>query len=779
MSIQHDTEKESGVPPRASPAVQDERTPFVQGFPPPPRPPMFSFQGFPPPPRPPRQQRSGFWILISALALMLVLLAGLGIFFIPALLQRPGGQATATPTAPVQVTPTTATTPTTPVTTPTAPVVTPTPTPGVVLGPQACPAPASNSAYWNAIIGTIAGKRQVEGISCANILGQPSLQAVVQVRYIASGVLDVYGFDHISAHPTRIFLLQGLANGDARISGYNTIMTAETDRNPATPDLFREFQWSASKGGLVQVAFPGIFPDLTRYQAEADQAWVTTGRDSWKKDAKQVALRFVNAFLNWQVPATAIIVSGGGASDVNATVRVRAEIPGTSVAKRPYLTVMLSRLEGNTHNMWVAIALNQGSTLLTTIQPRSLIASPVKLEGTGSPYEGDIGEAYILDHAYARVGHAHLTVPPGWGMRNGPYSVQVGYELSFTRGPQEGVVEVEQTNPSGLGSFAAVMVKVLLNPQPRVVQGPVFCPVAALAGLGIDTIGGLTPRCANLKGTPSLQALLPANGKFVVYDQITSAHPVQIWSIQTQSAQISGVNTIMTDDVVNGSHVYREFRWSSKAGTFVQIVFPGMYPDLTRWQAEEGQRQVIVGEAPRISALATVIGRPGDKAHPGLMATVTGLKGWTGKLVKGGGSRDLTAVVEATYQGGNVTRVTLSRLEGTLSGIWEVTAVQRSGISISTPGVGSTITSPVMVAGSGPQFESQVGTIYILDRLYTRIGRAFAMGNAGFGSGPFTASVSYSSNLQGGAQEGIIELIHETGKSSADGVVLVKVLISA
>jgi len=756
MSIQHDTATKQEVPPLS----RDER--------------VLPAPRFPQPPRPPARSRRNLWVLIGALLLTFALLASLGIFFIPTLLQHPGGQATATPTTPVQITPTT------PAATPTAPVITPTPTPGVVLGPQACPVPASNSAYWNAIIGTIAGKRQVEGISCANILGTPSLQAVIQVRYIADGTLDVYGFDHISASPVRIFLLQGLADGDARISGYNTIMTAQADQNPAAPDLFREFQWSVSRGGLVQVAFPGIFPDLTRYQAEADQAWVTTGRDSWKNDAKQVALRFVTTFLKWRVPATAITVSGGGSSDVSATVRVRAEIPGAPVKERPYLIVSLSRLEGNTHNMWVAIALNQGSMLLTSIQPRSLVASPVKLEGTGSPFEGDIGEAYILDHQYARVGHAHLTVPPGWGMRSGPYSVQVGYELSFTKGPQEGVVEVEQTNPSGLGSFAVVMVKVLLNPQPRIVQGPVFCPVADLAALGIDTVGSLTAHCGNLKGSPSLQALLPANGTFVVYDQIASAHPVQVWSIQTQNAQISGVSTILTDDVVNGSHVYREFQWSSKAGTFVQVAFQGMYPDLTRWQAEEGQRRVIVGETPSIGALDTVIGlQRNANTYPGLMTTVTGLKGWTGRLVKGGGSRDLTAVVEVTYQGGNVTQVTLSRLEGNPGGIWEVTAVQRSGLSISTPASGSLITSPVTVAGFGPQFESQVGTVSILDSRYTRIGSASAMGTAGFGSGPFTASVSYVSGFHGVAQEGLIVLIHSTGKSSDDAVVLMKVFISA
>ena len=124
--------------------------------------------------------------------------------------------------------------------------------------------------------------------------------------------------------------------------------------------------------------------------------------------------------------------------------------------------VTLSRLEGNMHNMWVATALEQGSPLLTSIQARCLVVSPVKLAGTGSAFEGDIGEAYILDHQYTIVGHAHL-VSQGVGMGEGPYSVLVNYNTSFKRGPQEGVVEVQHTSPVGFGPSAVVLVKVLLG----------------------------------------------------------------------------------------------------------------------------------------------------------------------------------------------------------------------------------------------------------------------------------------------------------------------------
>ena len=106
--------------------------------------------------------------------------------------------------------------------------------------------------------------------------------------------LDVYVFNNItSKNPTQIFKLTGLIKGEAKMSYYNSIMTAEVNPNSTlnagksvsqmTPDLYREFAWI--NGSMTQVAFPGIFPDMTRYQAEADQARSMLGHDTWKNDA--------------------------------------------------------------------------------------------------------------------------------------------------------------------------------------------------------------------------------------------------------------------------------------------------------------------------------------------------------------------------------------------------------------------------------------------------------------------------------------------------------------
>jgi hypothetical protein len=207
--------------------------------------------------------------------------------------------------------------------------------PGVILGPQQCPAGIGDAARWNTHIGTNHGERSVEQVSCAHLTGTSTLQSLVTVRHKGSNrLLDVFVFDQISStSPRQLFKLSGLIKGEAKISGYNTILTAQVDTNSRAnagksastmmADVFREFDWSATIGTLVQVAFPGLYPDLTGYQAEADQIRINGGQDRWKNDPQQVAKAMVRQFFQWQRPLTSWLTSGGGARDVCATVRVQ------------------------------------------------------------------------------------------------------------------------------------------------------------------------------------------------------------------------------------------------------------------------------------------------------------------------------------------------------------------------------------------------------------------------------------------------------------------------
>ena len=303
-----------------------------------------------------------------------------------------------------------------------------------------------------------------------------------------------------------------------------------------------------------------------------------------------------------------------------------------------------------------------------------------------------------------------------------------------------------------------------------------------------------------LIGTSSVQAVVvardilgggPVYRDVFVFDKINDPKPQLLWHesrLLHGDAKISGYNTVMTAQVDANSSInkgklegalttdlFREFKWSSKSGTFVQVVFPGMFPDMTRWQAEESQNAVLAGQDPwRLDPVQTT-------QHWNLIAG-------TAKLVKGGGPYDLSAEVDVTYpdQGGPttnipITQVTLSRLEGNIDGVWEITSVSSDWLFIYTPKSGTTISSPVPVTGFGPQFEAVIGAVFIRDHLYheIQVGSNFAM--APDGSSPpslFSLDVTYTSSSKGMAQDGIVELAHSSGASFARGTVMVKVLIS-
>src|SRR5579863_5908810 len=357
MNIQHtDTDKNQETPYQNSASRHTEDTVQSEKASP--------IESFSQPPRRPTPTRRDRLFVIAAVIIALVLILSVGAIVIS---QHPAAQITPTPTAPA----------TTLTPTPGGGDTTPTSVPGIVWGPQPGPAGVSDPTYWDRILGTQGTNTKVEHVYFANVLGNPSLQALVTVRHSdVNSTLDVYVFDKItSTNPTQLFKLQGLVKGDAKISGYNTILTAEVDQNSTlnagkssaqwTQDLFREFEWNASKGTLVQVAFPGIFPDLTRYQAEADQASVNQGHQPWKNDPAQVAKALAQQILQWSRPLTTIVTSGGGAYDVYATVKVQEQgLQGQSVG--PFINVTLSRLEGNTHNLWVATSVTDAQAL--TIQ---------------------------------------------------------------------------------------------------------------------------------------------------------------------------------------------------------------------------------------------------------------------------------------------------------------------------------------------------------------------------------------------------------------------------
>jgi uncharacterized lipoprotein YmbA len=343
--------------------------------------------------------------------------------------------------------------------------------PGIGLGPQSCPDAVKAPVYWDAIIPTQNGVTHVEKVMCGNLTGNATLQALVTVRYQGTGqILDVYVYNDItSPSPSQLFKLQNLYKGDAKISVYNTVLTVEVDQKSSinagkndtemSQDLFREFKWSDGAGTLVPVSFPGIFPDLTRYQAENDQALVNHGEDAWKLNAEQVANHMASDthLLNWPSNTQVVVLSGGGSSDSSAEVTVKNPAPAGNT-----INVSLERLEGNTNGgIWEVVSVTAAGMSITSPQSRDVLSSPVKVTGTGNAFESVIGRVDVLDHLYTSIGHASVTGAIGNG--NTTFSTNVIYTSTFKGGTQEGIVVLYAANNAGSSKGAAVMIKELLG----------------------------------------------------------------------------------------------------------------------------------------------------------------------------------------------------------------------------------------------------------------------------------------------------------------------------
>ncbi|HVB20341.1 MAG TPA: hypothetical protein VNG51_00160 [Ktedonobacteraceae bacterium] len=390
-----------------------------------------------------RKSRNSVFVLSSLLCLLLFLFAACS----------SGSTNSATPTAGHAATPTSGSSKATA-------------TPVINLGTQPCPDAVKSLAHWDALIGTQSGVSQVGQVTCGNLIGQPTLQALIVVDYAGTGhVVDVYVYNNITAAaPQQIFKLQNLYMGEAKISGYNTLLSGEVDQGSSvnrgksnaayTVDLFREFKWSDGVGTLVQVSFPGIYPDLTRYQAENDQAQVNQGHNGWKLSAAQVANNMAVSLLGWSNSSTATIVSGGGGSDADAVVNVRSANVGAGT-----ITVTMSRLESNTNGgIWIVTDVASKGFTITSPVERDSIRSPVIITGTGTAFEGVIGTVEVLDHLYNNIGHASAKVSSG----SDGFSTSVTYTTSF-HGVQEGLVVLLAENNAGGPARAVVMEKELVG----------------------------------------------------------------------------------------------------------------------------------------------------------------------------------------------------------------------------------------------------------------------------------------------------------------------------
>jgi hypothetical protein len=334
----------------------------------------------------------------------------------------------------------------------------------IQLGPQPCPAAVQSAAHWETIMGTSATQK-VEGVLCGYLMGVPTLQAVVKVRDGGTAsLLDIAVYAHITGtNPSRIFSLKGLPHGDVSISNYNTLLTGEIDPQSSQQaqvqqDLYREFKWSDSAGTLVQIAFPGLFPDLTRYQAEFEQGEVNTGQglQQWRLSAVTTAQNFAEFVLGWDPNIPTTVLSGGGTHDTRALILVKNASAGDATIK-----LSLSRLELNTNGgIWEVTDVATDGMTIASPQYAQQLTSPVQVKGVETAFAGKPTTIMVFDHDRTEIGQTTVSQTSGIGKTH--IVTSISFSSTFQGEAQEGIIALYVYTGNHIIA-GAVLVKALLS----------------------------------------------------------------------------------------------------------------------------------------------------------------------------------------------------------------------------------------------------------------------------------------------------------------------------
>jgi len=315
------------------------------------------------------------------------------------------------------------------------------------------------SINWDSLMGTHSGVNKVQKVNCSGLVGNGTLQALVNVRYYTSDArLDVYVYSNLSGSPAQLFKLQGLVDGDAQISPTNTVITAEIASNglpSATPDLFKEYRWNGSTFG--QIMFPGFFPDTSYYQALQDQASVNAGRDTWKTSGFPVLNSLALRLCHWSQTSDKTITYDSRTATYIVQVTNLGAGGGGFVAT-------LFRLNGVTTNIFEVMEVTplDGATSLTLPAAGATLTNPQSVSGVAQGTSNILGHVVLFDETHVAIGDSGaIHSPAASGMVNFTYTLH--YQAD-AHGMQDGVLALFSTTQNNLDlSNQVMMIKVFIS----------------------------------------------------------------------------------------------------------------------------------------------------------------------------------------------------------------------------------------------------------------------------------------------------------------------------
>ena len=261
---------------------------------------------------------------------------------------------------------------------------------------------------------------------------------------------------------TQKFKVQGLIDGDTNVSPAGTITTAEigiSGLSNAVPDLFKEYKWNGTAFG--QILFPGLYPDVTHYQAEKSQALYVSqggasGNESWRASGVLVAEHLAMSVFRWS-NVTKTVVKNNLADPIIVQVINNGSGGGG-------FNATLYHLDGVATNILeiTGVVSTNDSISLSSPTSGTQISSPVSVQGNYVASGSTLGRVVLYDNTYVTIGDTgdlHSTVTSG----SGSFNVAVHYTLN-ARGVQEGVIAFFSTTQNNTAFInQAVMMKVFLS----------------------------------------------------------------------------------------------------------------------------------------------------------------------------------------------------------------------------------------------------------------------------------------------------------------------------
>ncbi|GAC1467426.1 MAG: hypothetical protein PVSMB5_11340 [Ktedonobacteraceae bacterium] len=280
--------------------------------------------------------------------------------------------------------------------------------------------------------------------------GQPS--AMVQIVDKSTQHLQdlyIYGCSTQHGNPalTLLFKQQGLVQGIATVTQARTLSIGQLDTTlapnrdsfllPMQENVYREYAWH--DGIFSQISFPGLYPVISRSEAEALQEQANREQDLPWKDPLITTAQMAQDLFKWPEQSfhTTIIETNGSTAHVRLTRLTRPQ------AHMEVIVSLAKLVQSGTNGLWFVTSAQTAGITYNPAQPYTISTSPLLLTGTTADSKSQIVPT-LFDHTMTPIPILNETAIHV--QADGSYAGKLSYSNPFPNQP--GLILIEALPPS-------------------------------------------------------------------------------------------------------------------------------------------------------------------------------------------------------------------------------------------------------------------------------------------------------------------------------------------